>query len=511
MFRIVKKLYQINIITPKGFILLIGSIIREGINLMAILRFSSMLYPKRIAIKENKETTTYAELFKDSKRLALLLKNKYNLDNQSRVALLCRNHLVVIQTLFALSRLGVNVYLLNIEMSSTQLKKIITDKNFDLIVYDSEKEEDIKKVDFQKCILSYHEIFPSIYGLLKNQEEVDTKLRKYKSGNIVVLTGGTTGEFKTASRKPSITNFTNPFFALLTDIHIDRYRSVYIATPIYHGYGLASLIVSAILGIELSLLNKYKTEDACKLIRENKIEAVILVPLMLQRMLKHDRSTFYTVKCILSGGAPLDANLTCYTLQELGDVLYNLYGTSEAGFSVLAKPHDLRKYPTTIGKPIRGVSIKIVDNNQRKSKIGTVGMVCIKNQWVMDNKSNQWVSTGDLGYIDKDGYVFLRGRSDNMIVSGGENVYPEELEKVLMQNELIECASVIGIPDVEFGQRLKAFVVLKEKSKLTEDMLLKWLIAKVARYQMPAHLRIIDSLPMSSTGKVDKKKLSFLK
>lgn len=127
-----------------------------------------------------------------------------------------------------------------------------------------------------------------------------------------------------------------------------------------------------------------------------------------------------------------------------------------------------------------------------------------------NSKSNYWVPTGDLGYIERAGYVFLKGRRDNMIVSGGENVYPEELEEVLMRNESIECASVIGISDEEFGQRLKAFIVLKEKSVLTEDMVLTWLQNKVARYQMPAQVKIVDALPTFSTGKVDKKQLSNL-
>jgi len=129
---------------------------------------------------------------------------------------------------------------------------------------------------------------------------------------------------------------------------------------------------------------------------------------------------------------------------------------------------------------------------------------------VGNSKSNYWVPTGDLGYIERAGYVFLKGRRDNMIVSGGENVYPEELEEVLMRNESIECASVIGISDEEFGQRLKAFIVLKEKSVLTEDMVLTWLQNKVARYQMPAQVKIVDALPTFSTGKVDKKQLSNL-
>jgi len=510
VFRLVKKLYCINLLTPKGVLFFIRSILLEGINLMAILRFSATIYPNRIAIHETEGTSTLNDLFKDSKQLAIQLKHEYNLKEQDRVALICRNHLVLIQSLFALSRVGVDVYLLNIEMSPIQLKRIIDDKKFNLIIYDIERDDDLKEYDSQKRILTYHEFLPSINGLIKNRKFINTKLRKYSSGKIVVLTGGTTGEFKAAGRKTSVTNFVSPFLALLTDVNIDNYRSVYIATPIYHGYGLASMIVSVLLGAELFILKKYETVEACKLISENSVEVAILVPLMLQRMLRHDEKALYSLRCILSGGAPLNENLARYTLQQLGDILYNLYGTSEAGFSILAKPYDLKKHPATIGKPIRGVSLKVIDDDEQACEQGTVGMICIKSRWVMDSKSNYWVPTGDLGYIERAGYVFLKGRRDNMIVSGGENVYPEELEEVLMRNESIECASVIGISDEEFGQRLKAFIVLKEKSVLTEDMVLTWLQNKVARYQMPAQVKIVDALPTFSTGKVDKKQLSNL-
>ena len=510
MFQTIRKLYLINLLTPKGLFFFIGSILSEGVNLMALLRFSAKLYPDRIAIHEKEGTSTYSKLFGDSKNLAVLLRFRYNLHEFSKVALICRNHLVIIQSIFALSRLGVNVYLLNIEMSTSQFKKIIGEKEFDLIIYDEEKSADFKEIDSQKCILSYHNVFPSINNIVKSEEFIESKLSKYKAGKIVILTSGTTGEYKTAGRKPSVTNFVNPIIAFLTKIHMDKYRSVYIATPIYHGSGLGALIVFTLLGIEQYILNRYVTEDSCSLIRANKIESVILVPLMIQRMLKNDKSALGSLKCILSGSATLNADLAQHTLLQLGDVLYNLYGTSEAGFSILATPDDLKKYPTTIGKPINGVSIKIVDENKQELKFGNVGMLCLKSSWVVDSEKNLWVPTGDLGYVGKDGYVFLCGRSDNMIVSGGENVYPEILELALTKNELIESASVIGIPDVEFGQRLKAFVVLKEDSNLTEDLILEWLSDKVARYQIPAQIRILDSLPISSTGKIDKNKLSCL-
>lgn len=290
-------------------------------------------------------------------------------------------------------------------------------------------------------------------------------------------------------------------------MNINDYKSVYIAAPLYHGYGLAALIVSMLIGKETFLLKRYVTEDACVLIKKRNIEIVILLPLMLQRMLNYDANALSEVKCIVTGSAPLAESLVARTLNETSSNLFNLYGSSEAGFAVMADRDDLLQNPSSIGKVIRGVSIRIVDKNNAILKAGEIGSIFIKSKWVRDAEQSSWVSTGDMGYIDRQGFVFLCGRVDDMIVSAGENVYPEQLEHVLLQNQLIESAAAIGVADYEFGKRLKAFVVLKSANSLSEEMIMDWLKDKVARYAMPVQIQIVPSLPLTGVGKVDKKEL----
>ncbi|MBU3714085.1 MAG: AMP-binding protein [Ferruginibacter sp.] len=507
MFKAIKKLYQVNVLKPKGLFYLLGSFYREGFSMMAILRFSSKLYPRITAIHDDCSKVNYNDFFEDSKKLAAIYEKHFNLKPKNNVALLCKNHIIAVQSLFALSRIGVNVYLLNVEMSNEQVKKNLAQKDFSLIIYDEERFDVIKDLDFMQCIAAYHDSLPSLCHLINSHQEFSKKLKKRSAGKIVLYTGGSTGIFKTATRSPSVRAFIDHFLAVLIGVNVDRYRSVYIATPIYHGFGLSSLIISMLLGGELFMTKKFMVADACKLIKQNQIEIIVLVPLMLKRMLTHDKNALASVKCIISGGAPLDPELAITTLREKGDILFNLYGTSEAGFSIMARPEDLRKNPSTIGRPIKGISVKIVDESGQILGQGCEGMICIKSPLVMDGYKSQWIDTGDSGFFDENGLYYLRGRRDGMIVSGGENVYPEDLERELIRHEWIEHAFVMSIPDDEFGQRLKAYVVFKLNCKLSEDEIIRWLSGRVARYQMPAQIVVADELPLTLTGKIDKKRL----
>ena len=507
MQNIFSKIHRGKILSPRSLYFLTEAIITQGLNLMAILHFASKIYPDNPAVNDPENTTSFKQLYEDSIKLAMLLKQKYQLEPHQPVALICRNHIQFLISMFAFFRLGVDVYLLNIEMSKEQINQVVSKNKFQLIVCDDEIENYIKTIVKETQILSVKSSFHSVTGLLQTSEMIFKKLKRPPRGKMVVLTAGTTGEFKTAGRKPPIGRSVIPLISMLTLIKINHYKSVYIATPLCHSYGLSALIVSIFLGKETYILPKFNTLEACRMIKDNHIEAIILVPLMLWRLLACDSEALKILKCIISGGAPLDANLSAVVLDRCGDILYNFYGTTEVGFSILATPVDLRKHPSTIGRKIIGASIMIQDKDGSRVKPGKPGMIAIKSKWGMLRQNNKWIRTGDMGYINPDGYIFILGRSDNMIVSGGENVYPEELERVLLKNPLVENVAVIGIADKEFGQRLKAFVVPNKDVYLTEDMIMNWLQNKVAKYQLPAVIMIVDMLPMSSAGKIDKKTL----
>ena len=501
MFILLRKLLKIGLLTPIGLARLSSSFAAEGTNLLALMRFAARKYGDKTAVVDEKETVSYKDLFVQSQNLANVLQKNFQIRAGNKIAFLCRSHVNLIRALGAVSRIGTRIFLLNPEITGEQFSALSAKHKFDFLFYDAQVENLISDEWETKSLVSFE-----IEKLSKTKPVKKQKIKRAFSGEIIVLTGGTTGTPKTARRKPSVFNFLSPFFALLTQLDLDKYKSVYIATPAYHGFGISAIIIGIILGEKMFLLPRFDAAKACDLIKENQVEVVTVVPLMLQRMMHFDVGTLGSLQCIISGGAAISPALVEETLETFGDKLFNLYGTSEAGFSVIAKPEDLRNSSDTIGRKIAGVNLKILDENDREVEDGKVGKICIKSLWSVKGDKN-FVETGDLGFVDEKGLIFLRGRNDEMIVSGGENVYPIELENILVKHPDVQQVAVIGIPDQEFGQRLKAFIVAKHESKLTETEIKNWLVTRVARFQMPARIEFLDELPTTAIGKINKKAL----
>lgn len=500
MLELLGKLFKIGLLTPIGFTRLLSAFASEGTNLLALLNFAARKFPNRTAIADEKESVDYKDLFQQSKNLACRLQTDFQLRSGQKTAFLCRNRAGLVRALCAVSRVGSRIFLLNPEMTGEQFSALIERHEFDFLFYDSEAENLIRNAGLKNKSLAINDADEL------SKKDFQTKIERAFSGEIVVLTGGTTGVPKTARRKSSVFKFLNPFFALLTKLDLDKYQTVYVATPAYHGFGISAIIIAMILGMKMFFLSRFDTEKACEIIEKNRIETVTVVPLMLQRMLSFDARKLRSLQRIISGGAALNPALVEETFEKLGDKIFNLYGTSEAGFSVIATPEDLRKSPETIGRKIGGVNLKILDENDRETANGTIGKISIKSAWSIKSDKNR-IETGDLGFQDENGLIFLRGRNDEMIVSGGENVYPIELENILAKHPNVQQTAVVGIADEEFGQRLKAFVVLKDDSKTSETEIKKWLETRVARFQMPAKIEFIDELPQTAIGKIDKRKL----
>lgn len=509
MFLLIKKLLKIGLLTPAGLFRLSSALLGEGTNLMALLKFAARKYKNQTAVVDEREAVSYADLYEQSQNLATVLQNGFKLKAGSKTAFLCRSHANLIRALCASARVGARLFLLNPEMTAEQFAALAEKHQFDFLFYDREVAQLVNEDWTNKSLMTYDAENPSVETLSKTKNETQTKIKRAFAGEIVVLTGGTTGTPKTARRKPSVFKFLNPFFALLTELHLDKYQSVYVATPAYHGFGIAAIIIGIILGEKMFLLPRFDAAKGCELIEKNRVEVITVVPLMLQRMLNQDANALRSIECVISGGAALNPALVAETQKRLGDKLYNLYGTSEAGFSVIATPEDLRKNPETIGRKIVGVNLTILDANDTPVSNGTVGKICIKSLWSVKSDKN-FIETGDLGFQDDDGFLFLRGRTDEMIVSGGENVYPIELENILATHPHVQQTAVIGIADEEFGQRLKAFVVPATGANLTEAEIKDWLAARVARFQMPAAVEFLEELPTTAVGKINKKTLANL-
>lgn len=467
---------------------------------MTLLHFAEQVHGDRIVLVDDQETLNYTQLLSQSINLAFSLKENVTLKSGQKVGLLCKNHASLVKSIFAVSRLGADVFLLNAEISKDKLKELIVRHDFDVLIYDFELMSLIEQSHFTKHkILSYHDTLPAVNNLLQIKIHTKQGLQRTTMSRLVLQTSGTTGNAKEAPHKPSLLTYLSPFSTLMNRLKLLNYNTAYIGTPIYHGYGIAILLVCITSGKKAVICRGFDSKKACALILQHQVEVLTVVPLMLDKLLKHNVDDLKSLACVASGGAKLQPRLINETFTKLGDVLYNLYGTSEAGLTMVATPHDLKYSTLTIGKKINGVGLKVLDLNMQEIEIGKVGQFCIKNK-------STWIETGDLGYKDHQGYYFLCGRNDDMIVSGGENVYPIELEQVLIMHPLVEDLAVIGMSDEEFGQRLKAFVVV-ENTSVSEEELLEWLRSRTSRFQLPRTIIFVDRIPYTELGKQNKKLL----
>jgi fatty-acyl-CoA synthase len=202
-------------------------------------------------------------------------------------------------------------------------------------------------------------------------------------------------------------------------------------------------------------------------------------------------------------------------MDQFGDVIYNNYNATEAGMIATATPRDLRAAPDTAGKPAVGTEILILDNDFREMPTGEVGGIYVRNSTQFDGYTSGktkdfhegFMSSGDVGYLDDAGRLFVVGRDDEMIVSGGENVYPIEVEKMLAARPDVAEAAVIAVDDEQFGQRLAAFVVLTADSSATPEALKQHVRENLANYKVPRDITILDRLPRGSTGKIGRREL----
>ena len=492
---ILSILYRLHIISPKGIFVWAKSLIYEGISLMALLRFVAYFYPQRCAVIDDYQSLTYRELYTRTRQLTQILYTKYHLQPKMRVALIGRNSLTLTILLHALSRLGIHTTLLSTDLGTEQIRATLQKRHYQLFIYN----EELKQVPIETpCTAVTTETLSDIL-LSKEAQTRDIKLPKiWRGGEITIHSGGTSGNFKSIARRPSITSFLPPLLALLHNIRIYEYKSVLISLPFYHGFGLSTLIISLLMGKKVCLQKRFDAIKTLEIIQREQIEVMPIVPAMLSRFwqIENAKGKMKSLRCLISGGDRLPKSLIDTTHKEIGEVIFNLYGTSEAGFFMLANPKELASFKdTTLGRPIQGVDCKVKDGNRQG-----IGTLWVRSRWAMRGLRNQWQNTGDLVSQNSEGYFFHHGRADRMVVCGGENVQPEHIEQVLLSHPMIIAARAFTVPDPNFGNVIHTEIECTPKATLTEATLLNWLRPQLSRAEMP-HSIHFKTIEMLSTGK----------
>jgi fatty-acyl-CoA synthase len=334
----------------------------------------------------------------------------------------------------------------------------------------------------------------------------------------VILTSGTTGAPKGAQR--SSPDGLLAIAALIDKIPFRSRETMMIAAPLFHSWGFFHLIMSLPTASTMVLRRRFDPEGTLQAVQECRAEVLAAVPVMIQRILSlpdetlagHDLSSLRITS--LSGSA-LPGELAIEWMDRFGDNVYNLYGSTEVAYATVATPADLRAAPGTAGRPPRGTTVRILGETGRDVSQGEVGRIFVGNEMSFEGYTggggkevvDGLLCSGDVGHIDSEGRLFIDGRDDEMIVSGGENVFPREVEDLLADHEAVVEAAVIGVEDAEFGQRLKAFVVVKPEAEIGEDDLKAHVKANLAGYKTPREVEFLDELPRNATGKILKRDL----
>jgi fatty-acyl-CoA synthase len=483
-------------------------------------------YPERLALVDERGALTFAEVHRRTNALAREL-TRAGVAEGDGVAIMCRNHRGFVEATVACSKLGAGALYLNTAFAGPQITDVLKREKPRAVIYDEEFGELVHEGAARRArFVAWSEprasprrgsADPLLEELIARGDGSELGPPAEK-GRVVILTSGTTGTPKGAARPQS--DSIEPVAALFSKIPLRARETTMIAAPMFHSWGFAHFLMGLPLVSTLVLRRKFDPEDTLRAIAHHRASALVVVPVMLQRILELPPETIArydtsSLKVIAVSGSVLPGELATRVMDTFGDILYNLYGSTEVAWATIATPEDLRAAPGTAGRPPMGTVVKLLDEQGREVREGEGGRIFVANELMFEGYTDGGgkeivrglMSTGDVGRFDAGGRLFVDGRDDEMIVSGGENVFPREVEDLLADHHAIEEVAVVGVEDREFGQRLQAFVVPRDGGELTVEVVQAYVKENLARYKVPRDVVFVDELPRNATGKILKREL----
>lgn len=471
------------------------------------------------AVVDERGTLTYKQVDDQSWALAHGLQ-RLGLKEGSVVGLLCRDHRGLIVAMAGCGKLGVRLVLMNTGFAKPQFAEVCAREGVSVVMHDSE---------FLGLLDALPAELPRVLTWVDDDAELPDGAQTIddivaanptgplpppsKPGGSVILTSGTTGLPKGAPR-----DAVSPFATaqIVDRVPFPRKGTMVIVSPIFHSTGWATYLVGAALGNKVVTARRFNAEGTLKLMAEHRADMLVAVPTMLHRMVelgpevlaKYDTSA---LKVILIAGSALSPELSTRVQDAFGDVLYNMYGSTECAIATIATPAELRAAPGTAGRaPVTCEVVLYDENDQRVEGANRRGRIFIRNgapfQGYTDGRTKQiidgYMSSGDMGHFDENGLLFVDGRDDDMIVSGGENVFPQEVENLLEERDDIAEVAVVGVDDVEFGKRLRAFIVAEPGASPDAAEIKLHVKNNLARHKVPRDVVFVDELPRNATGKL---------
>ena len=477
--------------------------------------------PDRIAIVDEIGMLSFGATHQRSNALARALSDA-GVGVGDGVAIMCRNHRYFVEATMACAKLGAVALYLNTAFAAPQLAEVMDRESTTALIYDEEFEGLLDEGKDVRRFVAWSDDGgddPRVEALIEGYDGERELPPPAESGRYIILTSGTTGTPKGAQRGSP--EGLMPLASFLSKIPRRHGETALISAPLFHSWGFSHFVLGLPLGATMVLRRRFDPEDALRSLAQHGADTLVVVPVMMQRILElpeqaKGRYDTSRLRVTAASGSALPGELATRWMDEFGDNLYNLYGSTEVAWATIATPEDMRAAPGTAGRMPRGTAIRIVDEQGGDVAQGQTGRIFVSNGMAFEGytgggdkeRLDEMVSSGDVGHFDADGRLFIDGRDDEMIVSGGENVFPREVEDLLSGHDAVKEVAVIGVDDEEFGQRLKAFVVLTEEGSVDEDELKGHVKQNLARYKVPREVEFLDSLPRNATGKILKRELA---
>jgi len=495
---------------------------REG--LAGVARHHAEKNPEKVAVICQDQKLTYSELYSRSNALAMSL-YELGLRQGHKISLFSQNSLFIPEISIAVNMLKLSTIPVNWHLKGSELNYILNDAGCDSIIY----QEGLRQAVLDSGVPLKNKI---VIGSPMGDEIPYQKLLVPKANNIdfaygdypqtIVYTSGTTGSPKGAQRTVSttfmlmITTCIYEFGLKSSDVHL-------IVCPLYHSAPLIFMILQLVLGSTSVIMPKFNAEEMLSMIEKYRVTTTFVVPYMITELLnqpdsvvkKYDLSSLRGVIC---AAAPLNPEHKRAFQRRFGKILYEFYGATETGINTVLKPQDIEKKANSVGRILPLNKVKILDENRKEVPPNTQGEIFIKNPFLMNGyykkesdtrKSmyKNYLSVGDVGMIDHEGFLYITDRKSDMVISGGVNIYPAEIENALLSHPSVKYAAVIGVPDEKWGESLKAFVVKKDGANLTPEELTLYLKDRIASFKIPKSWEFVESLPLTPSGKVLKRAL----
>jgi fatty-acyl-CoA synthase len=463
--------------------------------------------PRRAAIVDPDGAVTYRQMWRRSEGVAAGLRAA-GAGPGITVGVLARNDRSFVDALLGASKTGADIVLLNTGFAGPQLADVVAAEGVSIVVHDGSFAEQAADVDGADVIGG------DALRAMATSGDRTTPVRH--QGRVVILTSGTTGRPKGATRGGGGASALEGAAGILERIPF-RPRDVQVVpSPLFHAWGLSHLMFGFTRCATTVIAPRFDPAAALLSVTEERARVLIAVPVMLRRMLAADTGAdTATLQVIASSGSALGGQLAVALDERFGPVVYNTYGSTEVAVASIATPADLRRHPTTVGKVAPGASVEILGHDGEPLPAGMPGRIFVGNGARFEgytdggNKEQRrgLLSSGDVGHFDADGYLFVDGRDDDMIISGGENLFPSEVEELLNHHPKIHEAAVVGVPDPEFGQVLAAFVVKQPGVRLTEAQARAYVREHLANFKVPKSVTFLHELPRNPTGKILKRQL----